>query len=161
MCHNGALAVWFLHSKKGGKIQTGLNCEVDSLSKACLWLAYSKNIKLVQLFAHQKVWKIALYHSLWNNFLPTLRQTNELILTYIWKPASDTMTFILLVLLTSKKITTFLACLSLSVKACNFLLALSPPFDYLLLLSSSFFLLQFFPFVVVLVYPTLTFNSFK
>ena len=42
MCHNGAFAVWFLHSKKGGKIQTGLNCEVDSLSKACLWLAYSK-----------------------------------------------------------------------------------------------------------------------
>ena len=41
MCHNGAFAVWFLHSKKGGKIQTGLNCEVDSLSKACLWLAYS------------------------------------------------------------------------------------------------------------------------
>ena len=50
-------------------------------------------------------------------------------------------TFILLVLLTSKKITTFLACLSLSVKACNFLLALSPPFDYLLLVSSSLFLL--------------------
>ena len=41
MCHNGAFAVWFPHSKKGGKIQTGLNCEVDSLSKACLWLAYS------------------------------------------------------------------------------------------------------------------------
>ena len=41
MCHNGAFAVWFLHSKKGGKIQTGLNCEDDSLSKACLWLAYS------------------------------------------------------------------------------------------------------------------------
>ena len=44
MCHNGAFAVWFLHSKKGGKIQTGLNCEVDSLSKACLWLAYSREI---------------------------------------------------------------------------------------------------------------------
>ena len=42
MCHNGAFAVWFLHSKKGGKIQTGLNCEDDSLSKACLWLAYSR-----------------------------------------------------------------------------------------------------------------------
>ena len=41
MCHNGAFVVWFLHSKKGGKIQTGLNCEDDSLSKACLWLAYS------------------------------------------------------------------------------------------------------------------------
>ena len=46
MCHNGAFAVWFLHSKKGGKIQTGLNCEVDSLSKACLWLAYSKLPKI-------------------------------------------------------------------------------------------------------------------
>ena len=45
MCHNGAFAVWFLHSKKGGKIQTGLNCEVDSLSKACLWLAYSSRKK--------------------------------------------------------------------------------------------------------------------
>ena len=42
MCHNGAFAVWFLHSKKGGKIQTGLNCEVDSLSKVWLWLAYSR-----------------------------------------------------------------------------------------------------------------------
>ena len=31
-----------LSFKKGGKIQTGLNCEVDSLSKACLWLAYSR-----------------------------------------------------------------------------------------------------------------------
>ena len=47
MCHNGAFAVWFLHSKKGGKIQTGLNCEVDSLSKACLWLAYSSE-KLIK-----------------------------------------------------------------------------------------------------------------
>ena len=26
MCHIGAFAVWFLLSKKGGKIQTGLNC---------------------------------------------------------------------------------------------------------------------------------------
>ena len=38
---NGAFDVWFISFKKGGKIQTGLNCEVDSLSKACLWLAYS------------------------------------------------------------------------------------------------------------------------
>ena len=35
----------FFHSKKEGKIQTGLNCEVDSLSKACLWLAYSNSIR--------------------------------------------------------------------------------------------------------------------
>ena len=41
MCHNGAFAVWFLSFKKGGKIQTGLNCEVDSLSKVRLWLVYS------------------------------------------------------------------------------------------------------------------------
>ena len=44
MCHNGAFAVWFLHSKKGGKIQTGLNCGDDSLSKVWLWLAYSKSL---------------------------------------------------------------------------------------------------------------------
>ena len=44
MCHNGAFAVWFLHSKKGGKIQTGLNCEVDSLSKVWLWLVYSSTM---------------------------------------------------------------------------------------------------------------------
>ena len=43
MCHNGAFAVWFLHSKKGGKIQTGLNCGDDSLSKVWLWLAYSSH----------------------------------------------------------------------------------------------------------------------
>ena len=43
MCHNGAFAVWFLHSKKGGKIQTGLNCGDDSLSKVWLWLAYSSD----------------------------------------------------------------------------------------------------------------------
>ena len=41
MCHIGAFAVWFLHSKKGGKIQTGLNCGDDSLSKVSLWLVYS------------------------------------------------------------------------------------------------------------------------
>ena len=51
MGHTGAIAVWFLHSKKGGKSQTGLNCEVDSLSKACLWLAYS-SARIFSEFVH-------------------------------------------------------------------------------------------------------------
>ena len=46
MCHNGAFAVWFLHSKKGGKIQTGLNCGDDSLSKVSLWLVYSSDYNM-------------------------------------------------------------------------------------------------------------------
>ena len=50
MCHNGAFAVWFLHSKKGGKIQKGLNCEDDSLSKACLWLAYSNTTRFKYVY---------------------------------------------------------------------------------------------------------------
>ena len=50
MCHNGAFAVWFLHSKKGGKIQTGLNCGDDSLSKVWLWLAYSNRLSKVSTF---------------------------------------------------------------------------------------------------------------
>ena len=31
----------FFIQKKGGKVQTGLNCGDDSLSKVWLWLAYS------------------------------------------------------------------------------------------------------------------------
>ena len=36
-----AVNVHFLSFKKGGKIQTGLNCEYDGLSEACLSLSHS------------------------------------------------------------------------------------------------------------------------
>ena len=67
MCHNGAFAVWFLHSKKGGKIQTGLNCEGDSLSKACLWLAYSNRRKNIYISQNQDMWieqHLRMFHQL-------------------------------------------------------------------------------------------------
>ena len=57
MCHNGAFAVWFLHSKKGGKIQTGLNCGDDSLSKVWLWLAYSSISFQIHKYEIQKIKK--------------------------------------------------------------------------------------------------------
>ena len=46
MCHNGAFAVDLFIQKKGGKIQTGLNCGDDSLSNVSLWLVYSSKIEL-------------------------------------------------------------------------------------------------------------------
>ena len=37
-----AANVHFLSFKKGGKIQTGLNCEYDGLSETCLSLSHSR-----------------------------------------------------------------------------------------------------------------------
>ena len=39
--------------KKGGKIQTGLNCGDDSLSKVSLWLVYSKGIEAFKILCRQ------------------------------------------------------------------------------------------------------------
>jgi hypothetical protein len=39
-----AANVHFLSFKKGGKIQTGLNCEYDVLSEACLSLSHSSAV---------------------------------------------------------------------------------------------------------------------
>jgi hypothetical protein len=38
-----AANVHFLSFKKGGKIQTGLNCKYDGLSEACLSLSHSSS----------------------------------------------------------------------------------------------------------------------
>ena len=50
-----AANVHFLSFKKGGKIQTGLNCEYDGLSEACLSFSHSSKTFPQKVTVGQKV----------------------------------------------------------------------------------------------------------